>query len=150
MLQCGFKGDIMKKIIIVLLTAIVVAGGVFAFSRESTKDSKTTVSTISSNSSNSANDSSSNQSNDDYVIHYDINGFEPSAITVKSGSYITIKNGEEVEVASDPHPTHTENIELNLGVIRSNESKTFRLTKKGTFGYHNHLNPSQKGSITVE
>ena len=51
---------------------------------------------------------------------------------------------------SDPHPIHTTNQELNVEIVEPGEVKTFTVTKTGTFGYHNHLNPSQTGKIIIE
>lgn len=51
---------------------------------------------------------------------------------------------------SDPHPAHTTNPELNVGSVPPGEQMSFVVDTKGTFGYHNHLNPAQKGTIVVE
>jgi hypothetical protein len=40
--------------------------------------------------------------------------------------------------------------DLNVGLVAAGQSKTFIVTKTGTFGFHNHLNPSQKASITIQ
>jgi hypothetical protein len=51
---------------------------------------------------------------------------------------------------SDPHPTHTDNPQLNQGDIAFGASKTFTLTTKGTWGFHNHHDATQHGTITVK
>ena len=84
------------------------------------------------------------------------NGFEPAIVTVKSGNSITWTNntGGKVQIASDPHPTHTANPELTGGEfvidLEAGGSKTVTVTKTGTWGYHDHLKPSVRGKVTVE
>lgn len=80
------------------------------------------------------------------------NGFIPKSITIKLGDTITWTNvdTENHNVSSDNHPTHLLNPFLNLGMIKPSESKTLTPQKAGTFTYHDHLNPSLTGSITVQ
>lgn len=79
------------------------------------------------------------------------NGFVPDVITVAPGTKITWvnKSGSDANVSSDPHPTHTNYPELNLGNFWNNGSVSLIFTKTGRFGYHNHLNPNQHGIIVV-
>lgn len=79
-------------------------------------------------------------------------GFEPGTITVKVGTKVTWinKSGETATVNSDPHPTHTLWPFLNLGSFNDGASVSVTFDKTGTFTYHNHLNPSQTGEVTVE
>jgi len=86
------------------------------------------------------------------TIIYSDNGFEPASVTVKSGDTLQVTNSSSrnVQFDSDPHPAHTDNSELNVGVVTMGKSTTFVVTKSGTFGFHNHLKSSDKGSITVE
>jgi len=86
------------------------------------------------------------------TIEYSDNGFSPQTVTVKSGQSIAIKNdsSSDVQFDSDPHPVHTTNKELNVETVAPGEVKTFTVTKTGSYGYHNHLNPSQQGKIIVE
>ena len=85
------------------------------------------------------------------TISYNSSLFSPSQVTVKAGDTIAIKNdsSEEIDLRSDPHPVHTANPELNIGLVVPGEIKTFKVTAKGSFGYHNHLDPNQTGTIVV-
>lgn len=80
------------------------------------------------------------------------NGFSPSTTTVQAGSTVTFKNDSSraIQVQSDPHPAHTDNPELNVGTIDAGSSKTITVTTVGDWGFHNHLNPSETGRITVQ
>lgn len=79
-------------------------------------------------------------------------GPSPKTATIKAGNSVKFVNnsGATIEIASDPHPTHTNLSALNLGVVAPGKSVTVTLTKTGTWGYHNHLQPSVKGTIVVQ
>jgi plastocyanin len=86
------------------------------------------------------------------TITYSNSGFSPETITVKTGDTVTIKNtsSRTVEFDSDPHPAHTTNTELNVNKVAAGQSETFKVVRTGTFGYHNHLNASETGTIIVQ
>lgn len=86
------------------------------------------------------------------TITYETNGFSPSHTTVKSGDRLAIKNSSssDLQLESDPHPAHTDDSDLNVGLVGTGQTKTFIVTKTGTFGYHNHLNSSDTGTITIQ
>mgnify|MGYP003394341371 CR=1 FL=1 len=79
-------------------------------------------------------------------------GFSPKDITVKVGESITWTNDDSANhtVSSNPHPTHTLYPMLNLGMIKPAATKSVMIEKAGKYTYHDHLNPSNTGSITVE
>ena len=79
-------------------------------------------------------------------------GFTPQVLQVKVGKTVTWTNNTTtaIAVASSPHPTHTDYSPLNLGQINPGESKSVTFPSAGTYNYHNHLNPVQKGTIIVQ
>ena len=79
-------------------------------------------------------------------------GFSPSTITIQKGDSISWvnKSGKDATVNSDPHPTHTLYPPLNVGRFANGETLTLTFDATGTYGYHNHLDASQKGTILVE
>ena len=88
---------------------------------------------------------------EDVFVHFSAiqgEGFK----TLEEGQSVTFENMDSVNhtVNSDPHPTHTMNSFLNAGVLKSGESKTIIFEKAGQYTYHDHLNPSLTGSVTVE
>lgn len=85
-------------------------------------------------------------------ITYGANGFEPKSITISLGQTVTWTNlgVADVDVASSPHPTHTDYPPLNIGVIANGESKSLMFPVPGVYKYHDHLNPGRYGSIAVE
>ena len=103
------------------------------------------------------------------TVTYTKNGFNPSSFSVQVGTTVTWVNNstQQLEVAVDPHPTHTsydgttraEHCVANAPVssttfdecvpINPGESWSFTFTKVGSWGYHNHLLPNDTGTVTV-
>ncbi|MBI3980402.1 cupredoxin domain-containing protein [Candidatus Microgenomates bacterium] len=80
-------------------------------------------------------------------------GFEPKSTTVKTGTVVTFINTgqEDHQVASAPHPQHTDLPGFDaLKGVKPGESYEFKFEKLGTWKFHDHLNPTLFGSITVE
>lgn len=86
------------------------------------------------------------------VVKISADGFSPQTITIKAGETVNWENEDTADhtVNSAPHPQHTDYPPLNLGVMASGENKSLTFTKAGTYKYHDHLNPSLFGSVTVE
>lgn len=86
------------------------------------------------------------------VVTISSSGFSPKSITIKTGESVTWMNSDSVnhQLASDPHPVHTAYPPLNLGVIGPGEKKSLSFPTAGTYTYHDHLNPTLKGTVTVE
>lgn len=85
------------------------------------------------------------------TVTFDGSSFVPETITVGSGDIVTFTNtsNEDLQLASDPHPSHTANSELNAGSIAPGESREVTLTNKGDWGYHNHLDPTDTALVQV-
>lgn len=96
---------------------------------------------------------SPSQSSENVTIEYNGSGFNPKSITIKAGQTITWmnKDTDPLQIASNPHPTHTEYPPLNtVGLIQPGESKSFTFPQAGTYGYHNHLEPGNTGEVIVQ
>jgi plastocyanin len=81
------------------------------------------------------------------------NGFVPATITVKKGTVVTwTNNHEEVahQVASNPHPTHTDLDGLESEGLDEHDKYSFQFNKVGTFSYHDHISPLLGGTVIVE
>lgn len=79
-------------------------------------------------------------------------GFYPAELTIKVGDSITFStvSGEDFWPASDPHPTHEFLGGFDPGrIISSDESWTYTFNQSGTWRYHDHLNVSFRGKVTV-
>lgn len=80
-------------------------------------------------------------------------GFSPKQLTVVAGTRVTlVNNGQALHwPASDAHPTHEllPGFDAKRGLL-TGETYSFTFAKKGTWSYHDHLNPTLTGTITVE
>lgn len=147
-----------KAIIALAVLVVVVGGGIFWMVRQepAANDNNTAIEPTSSPSSDTSTTGTDSPTDapaaTETTITYSGSGFSPSTITVKTGDTVVIKNTStrNVQFDSDPHPAHTTNPELNVNDVAPGESRSFVVNTKGTFGYHNHLNASQKGTIIVE
>jgi plastocyanin len=85
------------------------------------------------------------------------NGVCPQNITVPRGTQVTFVNSDSHthEIASDPHPEHTDCPEINqVGNLVAGQSRqTGNLNIARRCGFHDHLNfenKSLQGSITLQ
>lgn len=96
-----------------------------------------------------------------HVITYTDSGFSPKTLTIKKGDTVAFENtaSDDVRVASNPHPTHegypttggcVSSTFDSCGNIPSGQMWTFTFDIAGSWGYHNHLNPSEGGTIVVQ
>lgn len=90
---------------------------------------------------------------EEVTITYKDNGFSPAEITIKSQTTVTFENqsSQSLWVASNPHPVHTDYLGFDAKQdLKTGSKYRFTFDKIGRFGYHNHLNPSQRGLVIVE
>lgn len=89
---------------------------------------------------------------ENHVITLRKDGFYPREITIQSGEDVTFisKTGEEFWPASNLHPSHEIFPEFDpKRALRADESWSFRFTKEGRWGYHDHLHANLTGKIIV-
>ncbi len=88
-----------------------------------------------------------------HVIKYTDVGFSPAAIEINSGETVTFVNesGMNMWVASAVHPTHEllPEFDQKAGAAKGG-MYSFTFSQAGVWKFHDHLNPSAKGSITVK
>ena len=144
----------MKTGIIVtgLVAAALVIGGFIIINNKSDNNQTSTTNTTNKQPETATNTSETQTPQSASPITYANSGFTPSSLTVKAGDSVTIKNNSDgpIQIQSNPHPIHNDNDELNVGLIQAGKTSTFTVTKTGTFGYHNHLNSSETGTIIVQ
>lgn len=86
------------------------------------------------------------------LINYDNFGFMPNIAVVPLGTTIEIENTtNEGGMNFMQIPTQTvQNPELNIGIINKGQTKSFKLTKPGTWIYENSWETTDMGQITVQ
>jgi plastocyanin len=144
----------MKKVLLAVAFVILVGvAALFLFNRTAITPAPTDTKSSSSNTEPAqpvANSSTS--ATPAATITYTDNGFEPMTTKVKSGDTVKVINNSShsLQFSSDPHPVHTTNKELNEETISAGASSSFTVTKTGTFGYHDHLDSQNVGTLIVE
>lgn len=88
-------------------------------------------------------------------------GFSPNTLTINAGDTVTFVNKDSRShwPASAVHPTHTvypesggcigSKFDACKGLAQS-ETFSFKFDQKGTWKYHDHLNPGLTGTIVVQ
>jgi len=87
------------------------------------------------------------------IVKISSSGFSPQNITIAVGESVTWLNEdtENHQIQSAVHPTHRLYPPLNtVGLLKPGEKKSLSFPTAGTYKYHDHLNPSLTGSVTVE
>jgi len=140
--------------VVAIVSLLILIGGGLAISRHHNSSAPANTNPVDTSASGASNPlpASSDQATSSSTITYTDNGFSPATLSVKSGTQITIKNDSShiLQFDSDPHPEHTDDIELNVGVIPPGGNQTILVTKTGTHGYHNHANADDTGTIIVQ
>lgn len=137
----------MNKIIVIAIVLVLLIGGFVVF-KGVFKSGKTT-STTQQTQTTTTNPQTKEKST---TVKLSSSGFSPATIEVAPGTRVVFINesGETATVNSDDHPTHTKYPFLNLGEFGNGSSVQAIFDKAGTFTYHNHLNPSQRGTVVVK
>lgn len=101
-----------------------------------------------------------------YTVKYTDQGFEPATLTVPAGTTVTFVNQSagEMWIGSDQHPSHTSYDGTSkdehcapgytgakpFDECGTGSTYTFTFLKAGTYGYHNHKNDDDRGTIVVQ
>lgn len=86
------------------------------------------------------------------TVTYTDSGFTPKTITVAVGTAVTFMNQSSAGmwVASAVHPTHQLLPGFDqLKSVGKGEKYTYTFAKVGTWKYHNHVSPSDIGTVVV-
>ena len=135
---------------LIVIIALILAGWYFI---QSQKPQPTVPATqVQPETTPATTSASPSETADKTVVNIASTDFSPANITINAGDSVIWRNGDSADhnVNSASHPTHTAYPPLNLGVIKPGESKSLTFPTAGTYKYHDHLNPSLTGSVTVE
>ena len=87
-----------------------------------------------------------------FTVTYTNEGYSPRNLAIKAGAAVEFENNSSNQVwtASDVHPTHEILPEFDaLRGYEPGETYSYTFKEPGAWTYHNHLNPSQIGTIIV-
>ncbi len=161
-------------VLIVVVIAVVIFGLVYYFATgnnnntsmvmENAVNNVNALNTPTSIDSNTPTNTSSNiltnVPQSQATVTYTDTGFSPASLTIAKGQTVIFQNASSspMRVASDPHPTHN-GYPTTGGCVGSTfdscmnilpgASWSFKFDYVGSWGYHNHLTPTQKGTIVV-
>lgn len=152
-------------ILVIVLLVIVAAGAWWVLSREEAPAPSESLGQVEGTTEEAFVDDSKDGAAEGVTIRYTAAGFVPSAVTVKKGTRVTFVNEttEEMWVASDEHPTHTQYDGTNkdehcadgqpsataFDQCGVSQSYSFRFDKAGSWAYHNHREDEDRGTVTV-
>jgi plastocyanin len=145
-------------IVVIAIAILVVAGGLLFATHNSTAPASSSTSPATNSNATTSPSSAASSSPSaaataaDVTLHYTASGFSPASVTVPAGHKLIVKNDSSatIQVDSDPHPQHTDNPQLNIGTISPGASSSVTLTRTGTWGIHNHLDPAVRGTVVVQ
>ena len=146
----------MRNIVIGIIVVVVIIVGFLFFRSFSQTPSVPVVQKQPTTTSATPSTGAGEESESSTTITYTSSGFSPSDVTIKSGGSVTWMNDgdREIQIAANPHPVHTGNKEVSGGgfvlTLQPGEQATVTMNEVGSHGYHNHLNSSQGGTITIE
>lgn len=95
------------------------------------------------------------------TVTYTDQGFSPTSVSIQKGDTVKFINqsSEPLRVGSDPHPIHngypttggcTNSTFDSCKGIQPGDSWSFTFDLVGTWGYHNHLDAREKGTVIVK
>jgi len=142
-------------ILIYLIVAVVIYGLIYYFvlGKKTNIPYSTTNEIVPGEQINGSSPPSSEETMESEVsVTLTSKGFSPQTITIKAATIVTWTNqsGTAASVNSAVHPTHQVYPPLNLGEFEDGGSLSLVFDSPGTYKYHNHLNPTQVGTIIVE
>ena len=162
----------MKVLIIIIIVLLLLIGGYFYFftgdkgSKSETINSNIVSDSTSSSSSTKETDSETELKPSGNVVEISENGFSPSVISINQGDSVIFQNVGKKAIwpASDVHPKHTVYPGSDIKKCNTAEASrifdacrgiapegiyTFTFTERGSWEYHDHLSPRNKGTIIV-
>lgn len=138
-----------NTVIGIVIFAVLVAGGVFIAQSGDGAESATPAPTQASQPTAQVSPSSEKSSQ---TVEIGNDGFSPATLTVPRGTSVIFvnKSGRSVDIASNPHPVHTNLKELRSNTLQDGASFSFTFDRAGSWGYHDHLRPSVTAKVVVQ
>lgn len=121
-----------KTVVSIVIALLIISGVLFYFNKTSNFGNKDIVAAK--------------------TITYTGTAFDPASVEIKVGESVAFVNqsASGLWVASAPHPTHSDYPEFDAKkAYGQGDSFIFTFSKVGTWKFHNHMNPTAFGSITV-
>jgi cupredoxin-like protein len=133
------------KITLAVIAALLIFAGISIVGLNSQRNTT-------NGSTSAASDQNAIKENDvEVTITYTGKGFEPNNSVVRVNNYIRVRNRSVrlLKFMSDPYNRNDDEPELNQKELKPGDSVKIYITQKGTWGYHNALDPSETGQLIV-
>lgn len=135
-----------NKIVILLVAIVLIAGGLVGYSFMAKQDAPEAIIKDVPDTKEIVTEGETHS----VVLKAD--GFIPAELTVKKGDVVvfTSERGFPFWPASDQHPTHSAYSDFDpLKPVDASTPWSFQFNKVGKWDYHDHLNSTFQGSVTV-
>lgn len=143
-------------LIAAIIILVLAAGAALAYiltrpADQASSNQQDTASTEKPAASSPAPDTSTETPDEPVVISFTAGGFTPNTLSVKKGAVVSVVNNSStnMQFSSDEHPTHRDNEGMNLQILAPGESSMFKAERVGTWGFHDHIDDSKTGTLTV-
>lgn len=146
-------------VVVIVIAVIVLLGVVFWYAWQANKDdngtneTNTTQDEAGQDVEEGFDDIEESAEGQRHTMTYSGNTYDPKDLTIKVGDTVEFRNDSDQEMwpASNVHPTHEVYSDFDSKeAIAPGSGWSFKFTQAGQWGYHDHLNPSATGTITVE
>jgi plastocyanin len=133
--------------VILLVVLLLAAGAAYYFFLKPAKEEAPAPTTPAAEQAPTINDT---------VVEITATGLNPSTVKIPAGSQVTWKNtdAKERRISADPYPSRSSLPELDSqDPLAQGDSFSFIFEDKGTYTYHDYLNPTDKafqGTVIVE
>lgn len=122
------------------------------------RSSNTNVRTTNANTNSALNSNSSAATNaaETNMVSITSSGFGPQTVSISAGDSVIWTNNDTSAhyIAPDDHPTHKKYAGIwddsGAGNISPGQTYTQKFNTPGTYTYHDHLNPTTKGTVIVK
>lgn len=142
-----------RNLAVIIIVLVILGGGWVLLSSRQTQPVPPSISNTAVQPTESISPSTTSANVSETMISVTSSGFTPKDVTIHIGEAVTWVNNDTADhqINSTPHPIHTDYPPLNtVGLLKSGEKKSLSFPTAGTFKYHDHLNPTTLGSITVQ
>jgi plastocyanin len=155
--------DLMKIALGIIIALIVIGGGYFFFAHKTQAPVQNPA--IQEGSTSAALETTNPNAPADVTVTYTDSGYSPKTVTVPVGTTVTFVNNSShgMWTASAMHPSHTAYDGTTLqqhcathssfdecSAAGAGATYSFTFTKAGTFGYHNHVQANDTGTVVVQ
>src|SRR3972149_6478887 len=140
-----------KLLVAGIVLVLVVGAGAFFFLNMNKSQTGVTNNASPTESTSSEEKTTKETQIEEVEISLTNQGFSPASITIDKETKVvwTNNSGVMANVSSAPLPIHTNSPPLNLGNFGDGDTRELIFSDSGTYGYHNHLNATQRGTIIV-